>query len=139
MSGTEKYACSDVGNMELPMKGVQEARKEDMTHMKENTFMVVMRAEAFERTGKPPISTKWVNTDKSQGVGNMNVRSRWVARDFKTDGKQRKTMVTDVKEAHLVPRESDECRKARALALWMPPRGTSSEGSPLKCSMNVGF
>ena len=66
MSGTEKYAWSDVGNMELPMKGVQEAGKEEMTHMKGNTFMVVMRAEAFERTGKPPISTKWFDTDKSR-------------------------------------------------------------------------
>ena len=59
---------------------------EEMQYMKGKTFKIVKRAEAFEKTGKPPISTKWVDTDKSHGVGEMKVRSRWVARDFKTRG-----------------------------------------------------
>ena len=46
------------------------------------------RTKAFEKTGKPPISTKWVDIDKSHGVGKMNVRSSWVARDFKTRGEK---------------------------------------------------
>ena len=72
---TGRYAWDDVNNMELPLGAVQEARKEEMTHMKENTFKVVKRTEAFQKTGKPPISTKSVDTDKSHGVGKMNVRS----------------------------------------------------------------
>ena len=34
-------------------------------------------------TGKAPISTRWVDTDKTHGIGEPMVRSRWVARDFK--------------------------------------------------------
>ena len=81
------YAWDDVNNMELPMEAVKEARMEEMQYMKGKTFKVVKRVEAFEKTGKPPISTKWVDTDMSHGVGEMKVRSRWVARDFKTRGK----------------------------------------------------
>ena len=65
---------------------VQEA--EEMTHMKENTFKVVKRTEAFEKTVKPPISTKWVDTDKSQGVGKIECEVQMVARDFKTRGEK---------------------------------------------------
>jgi hypothetical protein len=39
-------------------------------------------------TGKGPISTKWVDTYKSHGTGEMLVRSRWVARDFKAKGEK---------------------------------------------------
>ena len=87
-SDTGRYAWDDVDNMEIPLGAVQEARKEEMTHTKETTFKVVKRTEAFEKTEKPPISTKWVDTDKSHGVGKMNVTSRWVARDFKTRRKR---------------------------------------------------
>ena len=52
-----------------------------MIHIKENMFKFVMRAGDFEVTGKPPIGMKWVDTDKSYGVGKMNVSSRWFARD----------------------------------------------------------
>ena len=83
-----EYAWDEVNNMELPMKDVREARLEEMTYMKGKTFKVVKRSEAYERTGKAPISTKWVDTDKSHGVGEMKVRSRWVARDFKSKGER---------------------------------------------------
>ncbi len=78
-----------------------------------------------------------MDTDKSHGVGEMKVRPRWVARDFKTKGErdsedlfcvsppfellrflisrqttmrraaERKTLFVDVRKAHLVP----ECLK----------------------------
>ncbi len=44
--------------------------------------------EACARTGKAPLSAKWVDTDQSHGVGEMKVRSRWVARDFRTRGEK---------------------------------------------------
>ena len=74
--------------MELPLELVTSARKEEMAHMKGKIFKVVKKSEAWAKTGKPPKSTKWVDTDKSHGEGEMLVRSRWVARDFKTRGER---------------------------------------------------
>ena len=51
--------------------------------MKGKIFKVVKKEEAWKVTGKAPISTKWVDTDKTHGTGTPMVRSRWVARDFK--------------------------------------------------------
>ena len=84
----EEYAWDDVNNFELPMKLVREARKEEMKHMMQKICKVVKRSEAHRVTGRGPISTKWVDTDKSHGNGEMLVRSRWVARDFKTKGEK---------------------------------------------------
>ena len=84
----EEYAWDDVNNFELPMNLVREARKEEMTHMMGKIFKVVKKSEAYRVTGKGPISTKWVDTDKSHGNGDMLVRSRWVARDFKAKGEK---------------------------------------------------
>ena len=47
-----------------------------MKFMKNKTFQVVKKSEAYRVTGKSPISTKWVDTDKSHGNGEMLVRSR---------------------------------------------------------------
>ena len=179
------YAWDDVNNMELPMEAVREARKEEITYMKNKTFKVVKKAEAYERTGKAPISTKWVDTDKSHGVGELRVRSRWVARDFKTrgekdredlfcatpplellrfllsrqatrrrDGKERKTMFTDVKKAHLVPEcheevyvelpeeaevEKDECGKLLRWLYGCRRAGQAWEDHYSGVLANVGF
>ena len=65
---------------------MREARSEEMSHMKGKVFKVVRKSESYEKTGKAPKSTKWVDTDKSHGQGTVLVRSRWVARDFKTRG-----------------------------------------------------
>ena len=84
----EEYAWDDVNNMELPMEKVRAARKEEMGYMKSKIFKVVKKSEALRVIGKNPISTKWVDTDKSHGIGEMLVRSRWVARDFKEKGEK---------------------------------------------------
>ena len=86
--GGEIWARDDVNDMELPMELVNEARKEEMARMKKKTFKVVKKVESYDVTCKGPISTKWVDTDKSHGQGKMLVRSRWVARDFKTKGER---------------------------------------------------
>lgn len=83
-----EYAWDDVNQMELPMKLVSEARAEETNHLKGRTFQVVKKSEAWQVTGKAPTSTKWVDTDKSHGQGEMLVRSRWVARDFRTKGEK---------------------------------------------------
>jgi hypothetical protein len=41
-------------------------------------------SEAYDRTGKKPISTKWVCTNKGDDMA-PNVRCRWVAREFRDD------------------------------------------------------
>jgi hypothetical protein len=79
----EEYAWDDVNDMALPIDMVKKARREEMVHMKGNIYKVVKKSEAWEVTGKAPISTKWVDTDKTHGTGEPMVRSRWVARDFK--------------------------------------------------------
>jgi len=79
----EEYAWDDVNDIRLPLELVRKAREEEMTHMKGKIFKVVKKPEAWERTGRAPISTKWVDTDKTHGTGEPVVRSQWVARDFK--------------------------------------------------------
>ena len=84
----QTYAWDDANNMELPLDLVTSAREEEMAHMKGKIFKVVKKTESWAKTGKAPKSTKWVDTDKSHGEGEMLVRSRWVARDFKTRGEK---------------------------------------------------
>ena len=62
---------------------MKEARLEEMGHMKGKIFKVVQKDEAWKVTSKAPISTKWVDSDKTHVTGEPMVRSRWVARDFK--------------------------------------------------------
>ena len=83
------YAWDDLNGVELPMKNVVEARTEEMQHMiNEKKFEIRTEEECWRVTGKGPISTKWVDTDKSHGQGKLDVRSRWVARDFKAKGEK---------------------------------------------------
>ena len=80
----EEFAWDDVNNIPLPLNDVKTARKEEMDHMKHKIFKVVKKEEAWRVTGRAPISTKWVDTDKRHGTcSTPMVRSRWVARDFK--------------------------------------------------------
>ena len=93
-------------------------------------------SECIEKTGQDPVSVRWVDTDKG-GPGQVLVRSRLVARDFKggdkdrddlfaetppeakrllisraatqrKDGRWRKLMFVDVKKAHLNPKCEEE-------------------------------
>ena len=83
-----EYAWDDVNDIPLPIDKVRAARREEMSYMKGRKFEVVKKSEAYRLTGKGPISTKWVDTDKSHGTGEVLVRSRWVARDFKKRGEK---------------------------------------------------
>ena len=82
------FAIDDLHGTNLPMEQVLEARHDEMSPMKGHTFVVVKRQECLDRTGKNPISTRWVDTDKSHGQGPMQVRSRFVATDFKRRGER---------------------------------------------------
>ena len=54
----EEYAWDDVNDIKLPIDQVKNARAEEMKHMKGKIFKVVKKSEAWERTGKPPVSSK---------------------------------------------------------------------------------
>ena len=82
------FAVDDLSGAELPFELVAAARMEEMNHMMGHTFHVVDRAECLAKTGKQPLSTRWIDTDKSHGQGVMKVRSRFVARDFKKRGER---------------------------------------------------
>ena len=80
--GWGEFAIDDIPGAQLPFDLVRAARREEMHHMLSRTVKVVKTAEACEKTVKGPISTKWVDVDKSHGVGEMLIRSRWVATNF---------------------------------------------------------
>ena len=67
----EEYAWDDVNHMELPIKMPREARTEEMGHINSKKFIIVKKNEAWRLTGKGTFSTKCVDTDKSNGQGEM--------------------------------------------------------------------
>ena len=68
------FAIDDLSGAQLPFQLVAEARKEEMNHMMGHTLHVVDKAECMAKTSKQPLSTRWIDTDKSQGQGVMKVR-----------------------------------------------------------------
>jgi hypothetical protein len=123
-----QYALDDVHGGVLDLEKVREARAEEVDFMQSRgIWREVPIEEAWSSTGRGPVSVKWVDTEKLGGV----VRSRLVARDFKTKGEKeredlfaatpplellkaqlsraaskrgRKVLVIDVKKAHLYPK-----------------------------------
>ena len=64
---------------------VEEARREEVAEAEAMTVWTkVPRSEAYTVTGKPPIGTRWVDTDKGDS-NNPNVRSRIVAQELKRE------------------------------------------------------
>ena len=77
----QKY-FDEVTHVELPARLVKEARSEELEYF--NTlpvWKVVETRECWDATGKPPISTKWVDVNKGDQV-NYDVRCRLVAREM---------------------------------------------------------
>ena len=81
-----EWALDDISGHAIDPKKVREAQAEELTFVKSMpVYVEVDIEECIERTGKQPISTKWVDVlKKVDGVA--TVRSRWVARDFKVKG-----------------------------------------------------
>ena len=64
----EEWAFDDVDGRPIDKKLVREARKEEMAFMKKiPVFEEVSLEECWKMTGRPPISTKWVDHDKGRG------------------------------------------------------------------------
>ena len=56
------FAVDDLSGVDLPLDLVVASRKEEMDHMLGHTFHIVDKAECHAKTGKSPISTRWIDT-----------------------------------------------------------------------------
>ena len=71
---------------EFEPQALEAARKEEIGFMKRiQVWEPSSQEECFRMTGRPPISTRWVDVDKGRN-GVSDIRSRLVARDFKIKG-----------------------------------------------------
>ena len=136
----------------LPLAEVNKARLEEISFM-EKRGMWDLRpiTECYAKTGKAPMSVRWVDTNKGDRI-KMLIRSRLVARDFRGmdkgrddlfaatppleakrmlfsraatkryDGRWRKLMFIDVKKAHLYPECDDE------VYIELPPEANAPPG-----------
>ena len=74
----------DISGQVLRDELVREARRVELDFFnKKGVWMKVPYEEARKRTGKPPITVRWVDTNKGDEV-EENYRSRLVARQLKT-------------------------------------------------------
>ena len=81
-----EWAEDDVNGKELDIELVRKARAEEMQFIKGIPLYEEKDvSESWKVTGAAPISAKWVDTDKGRGEI-IDIRSRWVARDFKVKG-----------------------------------------------------
>ena len=77
------YFVDDISGQVLNPTLVSEARADGKKGVyNHNIFDKVPISECFEKTGKAPISTRWVDTNKGDEE-NPDIRSRWVGREFK--------------------------------------------------------
>ena len=77
----QKY-FDEVTHIELPAELVRAARTEEIEHF--NTLLVwdvVKTQECWDKTGGPPITTKWVDVNKGDQQ-EYDVRCRLVAREM---------------------------------------------------------
>ena len=82
----EKWAVDDISGKDLDFELVKEARAEEVKFMEGlGVWEESSREECWDATNKGPVSTKWVDIDKGRD-GQVLVRSRLVARDFKVKG-----------------------------------------------------
>ena len=82
------WAWDDVKDQALDVKKVRAARQEEIQYMmKKGVWKEVDIQECWDRTGKAPVTVKWVDTDKGQD-GEEAIRSRLVARDFRAKGEK---------------------------------------------------
>ena len=78
----------DLTGQVLDPKLVAEARKKELELFEAKELWVRRSVEeARRRTGKPPVSVRWVDVNRGDGL-NPNIRSRLVARQIRQPGEQ---------------------------------------------------
>ena len=87
VSRHERYV-DDLTGLALPPDLCDQARAEELRYFKEKGVWVIKRInECLRRTGKPPISVRWVETNKGDDQ-NPRIRSRLVAREIRLPGEE---------------------------------------------------
>ena len=83
----DKWEFDELSGRWLDGDKVTEVRSEEISYTEKELDMLVPATweECVEETGRPPISTKWVDVNKGT-VQNQIIRSRLVARDFRVQG-----------------------------------------------------
>ena len=77
------------GLLEIAEEELKRARIEEVSFMKKlGVWGPSSREECLQMTGRPPLSTRWVDVDKGR-EGRVEIRSRLEARDFRVKGAQR--------------------------------------------------
>ena len=72
----------DMSGGRLDPAAVIKAREEEMSFIRSyNVYVKVPIEESYRETGKGPVSTKWLDTNKGDSV-HPNIRSRFVAREI---------------------------------------------------------
>ena len=75
----------DITGKELPWQAVKEAREKEVKYLRElGVYEKVDERAAVAKHNVTPVDTKWVDTDKAFEGEPMQIRSRIVARDFKS-------------------------------------------------------
>jgi len=78
----ERYV-DDVNGGVLPKEEVEKARSVEMQYLhKQEVYLPVPIEQCFEETRKPPIKTRWLDTNKGD-PSHPNFRSRLVVKDIK--------------------------------------------------------
>ena len=78
-------AWDDVTGKSLDPKEVSKARAKEMEYVRNmNVYEVVDVRECLRMTGRAPIESRWIDINKGDDQ-NKNYRSRWVAKQFKTN------------------------------------------------------
>ena len=76
----------DLTGLPLPEELCRAARKKEIDYFRsKGVWEIRPISEAKKRTGKNPISVRWVETNKGDDI-NPNVRSRLVAREIRMNG-----------------------------------------------------
>ena len=76
----------DLTGQPLPPDLCRAARKLELDYFREKEVWAIRRvSEALRRTGRPPITVRWVEVNKGDDL-NPNVRSRLVAREIRLPG-----------------------------------------------------
>ncbi len=87
VDGTPIYR-DDLTGQVLDSKLVMEARKKELDFFEaKQVWKIKTFEEARRRTGKPPITVRWVDVNKGDDI-NPNVRSRLVARQIRQPGEE---------------------------------------------------
>ena len=85
--GKTQYRDEITGQPLIP-ELVHQARKKELDYFNsKNVWMKRFKAEAHSRTGKPPVTVRWIDTNKGDDL-HPNYRSRLVARDIRRPGEE---------------------------------------------------